>query len=128
MKTAISTLSMPRKLRSPIKRRMQHVKRELVFIRDPIIRAQPKYLGCWSLLERSNISMRVNDGMPFTGKSVLRCVVEVFKDPLTQWILIRLLQDELPTEESVQHADMGIAREQLSDLTSAGLETDILLR
>jgi len=126
IKVSISSFAMPRKLRSPIKRRLQHVNHELMFIRDPLIRAQPKYLGCWSLLERSMVPLRATSDTIST--KVLRCIVEVFQDPATKWILIRLLQDELPTEESSQHLDLQIPREQLSLLTSSGLNTDILLR
>jgi len=117
---------MPRKLRSPVKRRLQHINHELMFIRDPLIRAQPKYLGCWSLLDRSVIPLRATSDSIST--KVLRCVVEVYQDPTTKWLLLRLLQDELPTEESSQHIDMQIPREQLSQLTASGLNTDILLR
>ncbi len=52
----------------------------------------------------------------------------MFEDPVSKWVLIRLLQDELPTEESTQHEDMGIKKTELSDLTCVALNSDILLR
>jgi hypothetical protein len=131
VKTTLATLAMPRKVRAPQKRRVQQVKYELVFIRDPMVRAQPKYIGCWSLLQRENVALRPTLDVgrsQVVKKSCLRCIVEIYEDPVTKWVLIRLLQDEVPTEESSPHEDMGIEKSQLSDLTSIALSSDILLR
>ena len=102
IQAALAPLGMPRKVVAPTKRRVQRTNYKLVFIRDPLVRCQPKYLGCWSLLHREPMALRPIKNVN-GGRSVLRCVVEVFRDPVTQYILIRLLQDESPTEESAQH-------------------------
>jgi hypothetical protein len=124
----LAFLAFPRKMRSPVKRRIQRsIPYHLAFVRDPLIRAQPQNIAAWNLLDRRPMALRPVNNVS-GSRSVLRCVVEVFKDPVTGYVLIRLVQDEAPTEESTMHLDMGLQKEELTDLTASALETDILLR
>lgn len=127
IKNAVAVLCMPRKRRWPNQRRVQRVPYRNVFIRDPFVRAQKENIGLWNLLERRVMALRPIL-KSFTGKAVLRCIVEIYQDPLTNFVMVRINQDENPVEESTQHIDMHVSKTELSDMTNSALDTDILLR
>ena len=93
---------------------------DLVFARDTAKRALPENIGAWDLLERRVMALRPVKNVSGT-RSVLRCIVEVYKDPCTENILVRLLQDESPMEENIMHIDMGLEKGELSSLTNGAL-------
>ena len=124
---ALAPLAMPRKRKWPNHRRVQKARYMNVFIRDPFVRARKENIGLWSLLERSVMALRPLL-KSFTGKAVLRSIVEIYQDPVTHWVLVRINQDEKPVEESSQHLDMHVSKLELSDMTNSALDTDILLR
>ena len=131
---SLAPWAMPRKVRGPInslgfyqKRRLQKMRYDQVFVRDPAKRALPENIGLLDLLDRRVMALRPVKNVSGT-RTVLRCIVEVFQDPCTRNVLVRLIQDESPMEENIMHIDMGLRKEELSTLTSGTLETDLLLR
>ena len=127
VKNSVAVLCMPRKGRWPNQRRVQRIPYRNVFIRDPFVRAQKENISLWNLLERQVMALRPLL-KSFTGKAVLRCIVEVYQDPVTKFVMVRINQDEKPVEESMQHIDMHVSKTELSDMTNSALDTDILLR
>ena len=127
VKNSVAVLCMPRKRRWPNQRRVQRMPYRNVFIRDPFVRAQKENIGLWNLLERRVMALRPIV-KTFTGKAVLRCVVEIYQDPLTKFVMVRINQDEKLVEESTQHIDMQVSKHELSEMTNSALDTDILLR
>ena len=123
----VSTLSLPQK-RKHGGTRLQQVPYELVFVRDPLERARKRWRGAWQLLDRRVLTLRpvaVNSG---NEHFVLRCVVEILTDATTGYFVINVGQDEMPMEESVQHTDFCLDKTDFSDLTSHGMDNDILMR
>jgi hypothetical protein len=124
VKVFVSTLSMPRKKRD-LGRRIQRVPYDLCFIRDPLERCRKQYRGAWIFLERKIMALRPIQRL---NNFVLRCTVEIFTDITTGYYIIHVGQDELPMEEATQHLDFDLTKQDFSDLTSHGLENDIILR
>jgi hypothetical protein len=142
----LQTYSMPRKVptravvRAPTEgvspsvrftnaRRVQRMPWNQVFVREPLERLRLENRGALSVLQR-----RVMKLVPMQAtldnrlKAHLRCVVLVLLDEVTGNMLVHVGRDAASVEESNQHRDLDLQKADFSDLTSHGLENDIILQ
>jgi len=129
VQTLLTSMNMPLKLKGVRKRRLEITPFLQVFIRDPLERLRQKYRSVFTLLEQKVVGLRpdVVKTLDKRLRSVLRCVVQVLKDPLTGYVILHIGQDQLPVEESTQHLDFGLDKSVFSHLTSHASENDIVL-
>jgi hypothetical protein len=110
-------------------RRVQRMPWNQVFVRDPLERLRLENRAALSVLQR-----RVMKLVPMQAtldkrlKGHLRCVVLVLLDEVTGNMLVHVGRDTASVEESNQHRDLDLQKADFSDLTSHGLENDIILQ
>lgn len=110
-------------------RRLQRVPWNLVFVRDPLERLRLANRGALAVLQKRVMKLRpMQRTLDGRLKPYLRCVVLVLLDELTGYMVVHVGQEAASVEEANQHTDLQLQKSDFSDLTSHGLDGDIILR
>lgn len=110
-------------------RRLQRIPWNLIFVRDPLERLRMENRAPLTVLQRRVMKLVPQQRtLDKRIKGHLRCVVLVLLDEVTGLIVLHIGQSEAIVEESNQHTDLDLHKSDFSDLTSHGLENDIILR
>lgn len=110
-------------------RRLQRIPWNLIFVRDPLERLRMQNRAPLTVLQRRVMKLAPQQRtLDKRIKGTLRCVVLVLLDELTGLIVLHIGQSEAVVEESNQHIDLNLQKADFSNLTSHGLENDIILQ
>jgi len=110
-------------------RRLQRIPWNLVFVREPLERLRLQNRGAMAVLQRRIMKLTPQQGtLDRRIKGYLRCVVLVLLDETTGNLVLHIGQDEASVEESNQHKDLFLQKSDFSNLTTHGLENDIILK
>jgi hypothetical protein len=110
-------------------RRLQRIPWNLIFVREPLERLRLQNRGAMTVLQRRVMKLEPQQGtLDRRIKAYLRCVVLVLLDEPTGNLVLHLGQNEASVEESNQHTDLHLHKSDFSDLTTHGLENDIILK
>ena len=111
-------------------RRLQRLPWNLIFVREPLERLRLSNRSAMTVLQRRIMKLRPQQGtLDKRIKGYLRCIVLVLLDEVTGNIIVHIGgQNESTVEESNQHKDLFLQKSDFSELTSHGLDNEIILR
>ena len=110
-------------------RRLQRIPWNLVFVREPLERLRLRNRGAMAVLQRRVMTLRPQQRtLDKRIKNYIRCVVLVLLDEVTGNLILHIGQNEALVEESNQHTDLLLEKSDFSELTTHGLENEIILK